>query len=332
MRAAWYAGKGGAISVETLPDPTPGAGEILIKVHRCGICGTDLSMTQGKAWDYGEGQFGHEFAGEIIALGKGVEGFALGEKLAVNPSVACGTCPACAHGNNVLCRVEGGAARGFAEYATFPASVAVKLPQTLSLDDGALVEPMAVSLYGVRMAAIPKAARVLVLGAGAVALYAIYWARRMGAGKIVALSRSARRRDLALAMGADTYLQSGEAEVSEVAEALGGPPDVVLECAGAEGMLMKAVSHVAPMGKIVSLGFCTAMDPIMPALASYKCASFQFLVGYTMADFHHVADQMDKGHVDPKLLVTSTVSLTDLPAAMDMLRGENAETKVHIAM
>ena len=331
MKAAIYAGNGGAITIEDLPDPEPRDGEVVIKVHRCGICGTDLAMTKGTMWDYGlNAQFGHEYAGEIVALGKGVEHLRLGQKLAVNPSGACGHCLGCAGGNHVMCRSSDSAALGFAEYARFDAKLAVPLPDVLSMADGALIEPLAVSLYGVRQSGLVKGQTVLVLGGGTVALYAIYWARRMGAGKIVAMSRSDRRKDLCLAMGADAFIAFGPDEVGAVIEALGGSPDVVYECAGAEGMMMKAISHAKIYGRIVSLGFCTSPDPFMPAMAAYKCATIQFLVGYTMSEFLYIADQMDKGQVDPKAIITNTVPLAALPDTMAMLRGANSDTKVHV--
>lgn len=331
MRAAIYPGEGKAITIEDLPDPEPRPDEVIIKVYRCGICGTDLSMTKGEMWDFGaNSQFGHEYAGEIVALGKDVTSFAVGEKITSMPSAGCGHCIGCDHGNNVLCDSSTSVMHGFAEYARVPSRVAVKLPDTLSLVDGALIEPLAVSLYGVRQSNIQLGDRVLVLGGGTVALNAIYWARRLGAHRIVAMSRSNRRKDMVMDMGADAFIQYGDNEVGEVIEALGGKPDVIYECVGSTGMLAKAVQHCSLFGKIVSLGFCTAPDPVMPALASYKCATMQFMVGYTIRDFIYAADQMDKGHVDPKTQITSNIPLSELPAMMDVLRGPNNETKVHV--
>jgi threonine dehydrogenase-like Zn-dependent dehydrogenase len=335
MKAAIYPGGGGAVTIEELPDPRPGPSDLIIKVSRCGICGTDLSMTRGGTWDFGPNmQFGHEYAGEIVEVGSEVIGFKPGERIAVLPSVACGQCHSCRTlENNVLCQAMPGTAMvGFAELARVPTSVATKLPSVLSMTDGALIEPLAISLYGTKLAQISPGDRVLVLGGGTVALYAIYWARRLGAGRIVAMSRSARRKDLCLEMGADAFIAYGDNEIGEVIEALGGSPQLVIEAVGAEGMLTKAVMHVAPFGKIVSLGFCTSPDPIIPGMASYKCASIQFAVGYSMTEFHYIADQMDKGHCDPKAIVTRDVPLADLPAAMAKLRGPNEETKVHVVM
>ncbi len=335
MKAAIYPGAGRAVTIEDLPDPEPGPDELLIRVDRCGICGTDLAMTRGEPFDFGaDTQFGHEYAGEIIALGNRVNGFRIGEPIAVLPSVACGECEACrSFGNNVLCGEKPTSAMvGFAELARVPASVATRLPSTLSMADGALVEPLAISLYGVELSRIEPGERVLVLGGGTVALYAIYWARRLGAGRIVAMSRSHRRRDLCLQMGADAFIPYGDNEVGEVIEALGGAPRIVYECVGAAGLLAKAVAHAAKFGRIISLGFCTAPDPVIPAIAAYKCASIQFAVGYSMREFLYIADQMDKGHVDPKAIITNNILLAELPAMMEQLRGPNSETKVHVCM
>jgi L-iditol 2-dehydrogenase len=332
VKAAIYPGAGKPIIIATLPDPEPGPDEVVIRVHRCGICGTDLSMTRGEAFDFGTNvQFGHEYAGEVVAAGINLAGWKPGDRICAIPSLGCGHCLACDEGNNVLCRTGGSASAGFAEFARVPVSGAIRLPQNLSLADGALIEPLAVSLYGMRHSGMSQGAKVLVLGGGTVALYAIYWARRMGAGKIVAMSRSERRSALAIEMGADAFVLFGELESGEVIEALGGPPDLVLECVGATGMLAKAVTHVRLFGQVVSLGFCTAPDPVMPALAAYKCASIRFLVGYGPGEFRHCADTFDQGHVDPGKIVSCTIPLDDLPTMIEGLRRPNAETKVHVA-
>ena len=335
MKAAIYPGHGKPVTIETLADPPPGPGDVIIKIARCGICGTDISFTKGGLFDFGENaQFGHEYAGEIVATGSGVSRFKPGDRVAVLPSVACGTCSSChSHGNNVLCQASPGPGMlGFAEYARIPESVVTRLPQTLSMADGALVEPMTISLYGTKFARIQPGERVLVLGGGSVALYAIYWARRLGAGRIVAMSRSDRRKALCLEMGADAFVPFGDNEHGEVIEALGGSPDVVLEGVGAEGMMMKAISHAAQFARVISLGFCTSPDPLIPGVASFKCLSIQFIVGYSMKEFTYVADQMDKGHVDPKAIITNDIPLVDLPKMMEVLRGPNEETKVHVCM
>ena len=333
MRAAIYPGGGNPITIETLADPEPGPGEVLLRVERCGICGTDVSMTKGQTWDYAPGQFGHEYAGEVIALGKGVERLKVGTRAAVIPALGCGHCPACDAGDNpIICASPHAALGGFSEYVAIPEAVAFPLPETLSVSDGALIEPLAVGLYGMRRSGLAKGETVLVLGGGTVALYAIYWARRLGARRIVAASRSNRRRDFCLQMGADAFVTFGDDEMAEAMEALGGLPDVVIEAVGVEGMLDKAVLHARPYGRVISLGFCTHPDPVLPAMASYKCVTVQFLVGYTPEEFRYIADEFDKGHVDPATILTRTVPLDALPAVMAELRGPNEDTKVHVSL
>src|SRR5665213_3270004 len=190
---------------------------------------------------------------------------------------------------------------GFAEYLKLPAGVAIKLPSTLSLADGALIEPMAVGLYGMRQVPIDSNSRILVLGGGSVALAAIWWARRLGAGRIVTASRSARRSEMALAMGADAFVAFGENDGPEIREALGGSPDIVVECIGASGFLAKAVQHVASMGQVLSMGFCTTPDALIPAIAASKGVTMRFPVGYALSDFERVARDLDRGHADPKM-------------------------------
>ena len=335
MKAAVYQGEGKPLVLENLPDPEPGAGEVLLKVHRCGVCGTDLTMTKGSPWDFPVGTVpGHEYAGEVVALGKGVSEFRLGDKLTSLPSSGCGqlSCLACRAGNLTLCRDAGGVMGGYGEYIRVPVASALKLPSVFTMADGALVEPMAVGLYGVRQGSIQPGARVLVMGGGTVALATIYWARRLGASRIVAISRSARRRDLALRFGADAFVQYCDDEINEVIEALGGSPDIVYECVGAEGLLQKAVMHARLFGQVISMGFCISPDQVIPAIASFKAVTMKFPVGYTLQDFQYVADRMDSGHVDPKTMISSAIALDDLPAHFEALRGPNNETKMQVAV
>jgi (R,R)-butanediol dehydrogenase/meso-butanediol dehydrogenase/diacetyl reductase len=290
-------------------------------------------MTSGHGWDFPEGTIlGHEYAGEVVDLGPGAEGFKKGDFVTALPSGGCGHCEGCHAGNLTMCSAVQGAMGGYGEYLRVPATSSIKLPSTFTMADGALVEPFAVGLYGVRHANIRPGARVLVQGGGTVALTATYWAKHLGAGRVVATSRSQRRAELLLGMGADKFIQMGPNDQQEIVEALGGKPEIVLECAGAAGLLSQAVQHAGLFGHIVSMGFCTSPDPIIPALAGMKCAKITFTVGYTVRDFEYSADLMLARGVDPKMMITSTVSLDDVPEKFEMLRGPNNETKVQITL
>ena len=334
MKAAVFHGAGRPLKVETIDDPTPGSADVIVKVQRCGVCGTDLHLTAGHAWDFPTGMvLGHEYAGEVVEVGSEVSGLRKGDLITALPCQGCGACDACLQGNPVLCMTGSTPVMGgFAEYVRVPASLAVKLPSVFSAADGALVEPFAVGLYGARMAEIKPGDRVVVLGGGSVALTAIYWAKRLGAGRVVAVSRSQKRADMVLAIGADAFVQAGENEVAEVAEALGGPADIVFECVGVIGFLSQALSHVRTLGKVVSMGFCIDPDAIIPGLAGMKGARFLFPVGYALRDFQHAADVMHDGRFDPNILITSVVPLAGLPEAFEALRGPNSETKLQVSI
>jgi L-iditol 2-dehydrogenase len=182
------------------------------------------------------------------------------------------------------------------------------------------------------MAAIQPANRILVLGAGSVALTTIFWARRLGAARIVAVSRSARRASMAIDMGADGFVQSGANEIPEVIEALGGSPDAVFECVGTPGLLARAIAHARVLGQVLSLGFCTVPDTLIPAVAGYKGIRLCFPVGYTLRDFEQAADMMLAGHADPKMLITSVIPFEELPTVFESFRGPNTQTKVQVSL
>lgn len=333
MKVAVYPGGGKPWTIESAADPEPGPEDVVIKVHRCGICGTDLHMTEGHVWQFPAGTVpGHEYSGEVVEVGSAVTQLKKGDRITALPSTGCGHCLGCFSGNLTMCKNAPGLMGGFGEYLRIPTAYATKLPDTLTLADGALIEPLAIALYGNRLAQIQPGDRVLVQGAGSVALCVIYWARRLGAGRIVAVSRSDRRAAMAIEMGASAFVQSSDNEVAEVAEALGGPPDLVFECVGQPGFLGKAMQHVRVLGKVMSMGFCTSPDPILPAIGGSKGITLQFPVGYSLKDFQYVADVMDKGHVDPKMLISSVVPFADLPATIERLRGPHEETKVQVSL
>jgi len=236
----------------------------------------------------------------------------------------------CRAGMQALCPNINIYLRGLGQYMRIAERTAFRLPDALSLADGALVEPLAVGLHGVAMARLRPGSRVLVLGGGTVGLTTAFWARRLGAGRIVAASRSARRADAALAMGADAFVLTGEGEHDRVEAALGGRPEYVFETAGAVGLLAQAIDHVAPNGEIISLGYCMSADPVVPRLATIKQATIRFSMTWTASDFRHAVDILDRGHVEPREMLSNLIGLDSLPAKIEELRGSHSEIKVQV--
>jgi (R,R)-butanediol dehydrogenase / meso-butanediol dehydrogenase / diacetyl reductase len=318
--------------IEERPDPSPGPGQVLIKVARCGVCGTDLHLTSGLTIGApADAVLGHEYSGEVIAIGPEVHKLKIGALVTAMPIAACNQCAACLDGQPWWCQRSSLTNGGFAELVTAQAVSTFTLPANLSLQDGALIEPLAVALHGVSIAQMDRGARVLIVGAGPIGLAAVFWARRMGAGAIGVTASTNRRSSLAMAMGANTFIVPGENPAREIREALGGPPDIVFECVGIPGMIAKSVDFVRRRGTVVVLGACMEPDTLTPIRALNKEIKIQFAVVYGRKDFETALDFMDRGHLEPRSMVTDVVSFDEFPAAFEQLRHRTSQCKIMLA-
>lgn len=331
MKVAIFNGAGKPITIEDRPDEALGPADVRISIARCGICGSDVSMTSGSPFDYESGRaIGHEFAGEVIETGAQVTKFKVGDRLASIPSGACGSCAMCLTGRPLFCTSGRALFGGFGERMVLPETAGWQLPGSLSFADGALVEPMACGRRAMQVAGMQKGASLLVLGAGNMAISVIYWARLMGAGRIAVATRSAKRDDLVRAMGADAALRLDDEDPAAIETALGGPPDLVIEAIGKPGMLQMAIDKAPLGGTVVSMGMCTVPDPIIPALSAFKGLSIHFPLGYSIDDFTETIRAFDAGSVDPSMMISGTIGLDGLSGMLDEMRGPNDHLKVQV--
>ena len=337
MKAIRYLKPGAALVLTELPDPTPGPGEVVLRVERCGICGSDLEMTSGKGAGIVPGcTLGHEFAGEVVALGPGVRDLEIGSRVTAMPFDGCGTCDRCTAGRPNHCRAFsvhgcGGRGGGYAEYTLASARHCIKLPGPLDFVDGALIEPLAVALHGARMAGPLAGKRVLVLGAGPIGLAATWWARHLGADRIATAAATDRRRDLAKQLGANSFVAGGDNAAEAVAEALGGPADIVLECAGKPGLLDNAVQHAGLDATIVVMGYCVTPDTFFQPPAIREEVTMRFAKMYTHADFADTVAMVASGKFETRAMVTRTLALDAVPVEFERLRTDRMDCKVMIA-
>ena len=329
-RAAVFEEAGRPLAIKNLPDLPVGEGQLLVKVHRCGICGSDLHMTQGHGYTVDSGTvLGHEFTGEVVEVGKNETRFGKGEVIVAMPISGCGKCGPCLMGEPAYCDNISYLFGGYAEYALVGASTASTLPSRLSAADGALTEPLAVALHGMAMAGIEPGSRVLVQGAGPIGLAALFWARRFGAGVVDMIEGAPVRAEIARRMGADNVSPpQSQDEQSFLSRDPAKLYDVVVECVGRPGMLSQSIGHVKRRGTIVSLGYCFMADTIGPAFAGGREAKLLFPQLYTMKEFRWALEVLDQGAVEPRAMVTQTVSLDGLPTAFDGLRGNPKQCKV----
>jgi len=332
VKAAVFDALNVPLNIENVPDPTPGPTEVIVKVGRCGICGSDLHATQDPVFGVQHGAvLGHEYAGEVVARGSQVEGLREGDRVAVMPTHGCGHCASCLVGEFAWCRnhkLKGG---GYAQLSVAEPHQCIRLPDTVSLEDGALVEPLAVSLRGVNLSPIRSGSRVLVMGEGPIGLGAIFWAKRLGATKVATTGLTREREDLARTMGSDFFFQASDNDLNaEIDRALGGPPDIVFECVGARGLISQAIDHVKIHGTVVVVGMCTTPDTFSPWAMIQKQAVIQPSAFYGLREFEIAIDTLDAGHVEPHAMISETVSLGDMPPAFEALKERTTQCKVMV--
>jgi (R,R)-butanediol dehydrogenase / meso-butanediol dehydrogenase / diacetyl reductase len=324
VRAA-VVGPGGRYEVVSVPDPSPGPGELLLRVTACGLCGSDLkarkSLPAGTI-------MGHEFAGEIVGVGAGTTQWRAGSHVAVLPVFACGQCQWCKSGYVGHCRSArtvglGGSAGGFAELAVVTPSAAFPLPPDVEPVHGAFVEPFAVGLHCTRTAGVEQGDDVLVVGAGPVGLTTIAWARAEGARRITAVDPVADRRAAAQSLGATDVLT-----FAEMAEP--GGYDIVLECAGKPGLLNACIAAARTRGRIVIAGVCAEPTPLASVAALLKEVSIGFVVYYTTDEFRAVIDAFASGRIDPSPFLSRRFDLSLVNDAFDDLARTAASAKILI--
>jgi len=256
LRAARLHGPGD-VRIDEVPTPEPASGEVLLRVRAALICASDVRMY----WDGHAGGVvpeqpisqGHEFSGDIVALGEGVAGPPVGTRVAVEPSWHCGECDMCLSGRTNICRniifpsfpPRNGA---LAEYIACPAHAVHPIPDSVTYIEGALLEPLGVAIHAVRLAQVTREHSIAVLGAGAIGVCTLLTARQMGLGGITVVEPIEGRREWVRRRGAKVA-----ASVKELLDA-GHEADIVFECAG-EGAAIEDALHLAkPAGTVVVVG------------------------------------------------------------------------------
>lgn len=279
MKAARWHGRLD-VRVEEVPVPVPGPGEALLRVSWCGICGTDLE-------EYRHGPvvipvdrphdltgrrapltMGHEFTGVVEALGPGADGPRVGDRVVPDICLFCNACVFCRQHQYALCQRWGAiglhADGGLAEYVTVPAFACVRLPDSLSDAEGALVEPTEVAVRAVSKAPLRLGDAVAVLGGGTIGLLTLQVSRAAGAGDVILIEPRPARRALALELGATAVLDPADPGwMDELRRQSGGlGPQVVFECAGTRDGPNLAIRAARKGGRIVLVGITGGQVPI----------------------------------------------------------------------
>jgi (R,R)-butanediol dehydrogenase / meso-butanediol dehydrogenase / diacetyl reductase len=322
----------GVLAVEEVPMPHPGAEEVLIKVHYCGICGSDVRLVADGFMPPGMIP-GHEFSGTISEIGSGVSGWNLGERVTANPGLNCGKCDCCIRGDWHHCPsfkilgVIGDLQGAFAEYVKVGAGMLHRLPAVVKDEEAACVEPCAVSLRGVRLAEIKAGDAAVVFGAGAIGLFVVQIVRLAGARAVYVIEPNEKRRRAATALGADGVIDPIQANaVGEVLQLTGMGADVAYVCTAAAQALQQAVEAVRPRGIVMEIGGGDTAT-IMPEIWMWKEVQVRGSYSY-LDEFGLALELFRQRKVTVDGLISEIVPLEKIPQAFESLASPNSEIKI----
>ena len=322
MKAALFDGKG-VMELTEVARPEPGPGDAIVRIVASGVCGSDLQMNADKT-EPDEQPAGHEVAGEVVEVGEGVSPNMIGTRVAIETighGRACGACYYCRIGQYKQCLdlgpVEGG---GFAEYIKRKAMGCYTLADNLTWEEGALVEPFAVAIHGVRRGLLIGGETVLVLGAGNIGLTTIAAARALGAGTIFATARHEQQATMAKRFGADQVFQPDDPALTEAlmdaTKGLGS--DLTIETVGGSRVepIEQAIELTRRQGRFVVVGGYRRpltidwLPPMLKEQTIYFSSCYSILDG--KHDYEVAIELMSSGRAPIREMVTHRYGLDDI--------------------
>ena len=313
--------KPGQIEVTRIDDPTPGASDAILKVEACGICGTDLHLLQG---DISSAHYpvvpGHEFCGEVVAVGRDVSTLRLGDFVAVDPNLPDGTCRFCRMGRTNLC--ENYSALGVtlngaaAELVRVPSHVAFTLPADLPRPWGTLVEPLSCAVHGFDQIGVRLADRYLIYGAGTMGLMLAQLARHAGSAGVDMVDKNPERFELARRLAADRIADS--ANQFERPEGW----DVVIDATGAVPAIEDGLRRVRPGGTFLVFGVASGEARVK--LSPFDVYRNEIRIIGSMAvlnSFERALALVVRGVINSEAMISHRFSLDDYPKAIDAFKS-----------
>jgi threonine dehydrogenase-like Zn-dependent dehydrogenase len=337
MRAAVM--RGGEIVADTLPDPEPAAGQVLVRTLACGICGSDLhalrhgdKMVQAArdsgvpSFDFDPASdvvFGHEFCAEVVDFGPGtLRNLAVGTRVCSMPLLFhAGGVSAVGYSNQFP--------GGYGELMVLSEPLLLPVPDGLASEHAALTEPIAVGVHAVAKARMEKTDAALVVGCGPVGLAVISALRLAGRGPVVAADFSPRRRALAERLGSDVVVDpAAERPIEAWQRAAGSRQAVIFECVGVPGVIHELMRDAPRGARLVVAGVCMEEDRIRPMLGVNKELSLQFVLGYTPGEFAASLRAIAEGQVPAEALVTGRVGVEGVADVFAELANPDAHAKI----
>jgi (R,R)-butanediol dehydrogenase/meso-butanediol dehydrogenase/diacetyl reductase len=337
MRAVVFRGAG-RLDIEDVPDPVAGPRDILLRVRACGVCGTDLhTYTKGLFAEVGQ-IMGHEFAGEVVRVGAEVEGIAVGDRVTGLPIQPCGECRRCRESAGHLCEVWGtrsiayGLPGAFAELLRIPDAVPGRnvhhLADTVSYEDGALVEPLAIAVHAVRHAEPWPGTTAVVLGLGPIGLQTAQVLLARGVSPVIGVDLSPLRRRIAEGLGISVVDPEPDL-VAAVERHLGGREvDRVFEASAAPELVGRAVELVRPRGTIVLIALYPGQVPIDATRVVQRELVLRGSAMVTPEDFRDAIGLLATGQARAQPLITHRRPLADIRSAFEAQLDRDTAVKV----
>ena len=334
-------------SVTEVPDPSPGPHEVLCRVERVGICGTDIHMIQGDYPGFWPAYYpftpGHEWSGEVVALGAGAEdfGFSVGDRVAGTSHAPCSYCDNCIRGRYNLCTSYGDprlhahyghTVQGcYADYVVHSIRSVFRLPEALDYDQAAIADPASIALHAANRGGVRDGHTVVVVGAGPVGILAADCARALGASRVVFAARGARI-EVVGKLGFETVDTARPDVVAALRELVPGGADVVLDAAGTPQSVPLALAMLARGGRCATVGIPTA--EVQLGLSALVLDELELVgVRASAGEMRPALDLMADGRVRAGELITHRFPLRDFATAMDVTaRRVDGAIKVMIDM
>jgi L-iditol 2-dehydrogenase len=320
------------LRIDDVPVPEPGPREVLVEVRAVGVCGSDVHYYEhGRIGPYVVREpliLGHESGGVIVRQGPGATRHQIGQRVALEPGVPCGACQQCRTGRYNLCAevrffatppVHG----AFANYVTIHQDFAFPLPDSVSDDAGALIEPLSVGIWACRKARLQGGERVLVTGAGPIGLLAMQAALALGATRVTVTDVNPHRLELARRTGAARTVDLREQPLGDA----GVEADVLLECSGHPAALADGIRSLRPAGVAVAVGMGPGEEATIP-LALLQNRELTLTGTFRYANIYPTAiGLVAAGRVDVEAIVTGHYPLEEAEQALQASRQDPESVK-----
>ncbi|MFC1996189.1 zinc-binding dehydrogenase [Chloroflexota bacterium] len=322
----------GEILIHEIDVPQPGPGEVLLRIQRIGVCGSDVHVYHGvhPYTGYPVVQ-GHEYSASIEAIGPGVEGFEYGEKVTSTPQIVCGVCKPCQRGDYHICdqlEVEGFQAPGCAqELWVTPAERIIHLPESFSFEQGALVEPVSVAVRAVSRAGSLEGRNVVIFGAGPIGNLVAQVARAEGA-QVLITDLSDYRLGIARECGLKATSNASNESLAKSVDRVFGPAgfDVAFECVGVEDTITTAIENIQKGGTIIVVGVFGEKPRLDLGLVQDRELNIHGTLMYQRHDYHRAVELIASGKVATQPLFSKHFPMDEYLAAYEFIEAQGDKT------